>query len=62
MRKNYISSPYAFSTRSFLVNENSIINVALKKENEIPVTIIQESVIRVGNDSILEKGDLVFIS
>ena len=61
MNENFKFSPFMFATRSFVIDESSIISTAQKKENENPIVILEESATIVDSNLILEEGDLIVV-
>ncbi len=61
MRENFEFSPYNFATRIFIINKDSIINIAEKKEGEMPITVLENSTENIDDVFILEEGDLVLV-
>ncbi len=59
--ENFKDSPFQTITRGFIITKESIVNTALKQENEIPIVVLEDSITAVDDDFELQIGDLVVV-
>ncbi len=62
MIENFESSPFRLATKSFLLNNDSIVNTSEKDEGQEVISIKEEFSERVDDFSVLSEGDLVLIN